>query len=59
MNQLPPYKVDCKTQIVLIFKNVFKVASLSCYIIVTVKILELLNNLSKTTQSFTEIASSC
>ena len=59
MNQLPSYRVDCKTHIVLIFKNVFKVASLSCYIIVTVKILELPNNLSKTTQSFTEIASSC
>ena len=43
MKQLPPYTIGCKTQINLIFKNIFKAASLSCYIIVTVKIFELLN----------------
>ena len=43
MKQLPPYTIGCKTQITLIFKNIFKAASLSCYIIATVKILELLN----------------
>ena len=42
MKQLPPYTIGCKTQITLIFKNIFKAASLSCYIIVTVKILGLL-----------------
>ena len=42
MKQLPPYTIGFKTQITLIFKNIFKAASLSCYIIVTVKILELL-----------------
>ena len=40
MKQLPPYTIDSKTQITLIFKNIFKAASLSCYITVTVKILE-------------------
>ena len=44
MKQLPPYTIGCKTQIALIFKNIFKVASLSRYIILTVKILEWLNN---------------
>ena len=38
-----PETIGCKTQIALIFKNIFKAANLSCYIIVTVKILELLN----------------
>ena len=39
MKQLPPYTISCKTQIALIFKNRFKAASLSCYLIVIVKIL--------------------
>ena len=39
MKQLPPYTIGCKTQIALIFKNIFKAASLSCYLIVIVKIL--------------------
>ena len=43
MKQLPPYTIGCKTQIALIFKNILKTASLSWYIIMTVKILELLN----------------
>ena len=43
MKQLRPYTVGCKTQIALILKNISKAASLSCYIILTVKILELLN----------------
>ena len=43
MRQLPPYKNGSKNQIALIFKNIFKAASLSFYIIVTVRILELLN----------------
>ena len=43
MKQLPPYTIGCKTQIALIFKNIFKTASLSCYIIVTAKVLKLLN----------------
>ena len=43
MKQLPPYTMSCKTQITLIFKNTFKAASPSSYVIVTVKILELLN----------------
>ena len=43
MKQLPPYTIVCKTQITLIFKNIFKAASLICYTTVTVKILELLN----------------
>ena len=43
MKQLPPYTIGFKTQITLIFKNIFKATSLSCYIIVTVKILELQN----------------
>ena len=42
MKQLPPHTIGCKTQIALIFKNVFKAASLSCYI-VKVKLFELLN----------------
>ena len=42
MKQLPSYTIGCKTQIILIFKNTFKEASLRCYIIVTVKIVELL-----------------
>ena len=33
----------CETQIAFIFENMFKAASLICYIIVTVTILELLN----------------
>ena len=53
MKQLPPYTTGCKTQIALIFLNKVKTASLSCYIIVTMKILQLLNkNLPKVTQSF-------
>ena len=43
MKQLPSYTIGCKTQIVLIFKNAFKATSLSCYITVTVKTLELLH----------------
>ena len=43
MKQLPPHTIGCKTQVALIFKNVFKAASLSCYIIVKVKLFELLN----------------
>ena len=43
MKQLPSYATGCKTQTVLIFKNTFKAASLSCYIILIVKILELLH----------------
>ena len=43
MKQLPPYTIGCKNQIALIFENIFKTASLSCYIIETVKILKLLN----------------
>ena len=39
MKQLPPYTIGFKTQIALIFKNIFKAASLSCYLIVIVKIL--------------------
>ena len=39
MKQLPPYTIGCKTQIALIFKNIFKAASLSCYLIVIVKML--------------------
>ena len=46
MKQLPPYTIGCKTQITLIFKSIFKTASLSCYIIVTVKNIELLNKKS-------------
>ena len=41
MKQLPPYTIVCKTQIVLIFWNIFKAASLSSYIIVTIRLLEL------------------
>ena len=33
MKQLPPYTIGCKTQIALIFKNIFKVASLNCYLV--------------------------
>ena len=33
MKQLPPYAVGCKTQIALIFKNIFKEAILTCYLI--------------------------
>ena len=43
---MPPYTIGCKVPIALIFKNIFKTASLSCYMIVTVKILELLNKQS-------------
>ena len=43
MKQLRPYTIGCKTQIALILKNIFKTASLSCHIILTVKVLELLN----------------
>ena len=46
MKQLPPYTIGCKTQITLIFKNIFKAASFCCYITVTVKLLELLNKQS-------------
>ena len=38
MKQLPPYTIGCKTQIALIFKNIFKAASLNYYLIVIVKI---------------------
>ena len=43
IKQLPPYTIACKTQIILIFLNIFKTDSLSCYITETMKILELLN----------------
>ena len=43
MKQLPPSTIGCKTQIALIFKNIFKAASLSCYIIVKVNIIKLLS----------------
>ena len=43
MKQLPSYTIGCKTQIALIFQNKFMAASLSCYIIVTVKIIELIH----------------
>ena len=33
IKQLPPYAIGCKTQIALIFKYIFKAASLSCYLI--------------------------
>ena len=33
MKQLPPYAIGCKTQIALIFKSIFKVATLSCHLI--------------------------
>ena len=33
--QLPPYEIGCKTQIALIFKNIFKAANFSCYLIDT------------------------
>ena len=39
IKQPPPYKLGCKTQIALIFKNIFKAASLSCYLVLIVKIL--------------------
>ena len=43
MKQLPPYTIGRKTKIAWIIKNIFKAVSLSCYIIVIVKIFELLN----------------
>ena len=43
MKQLPPYTIGFKTQIVLMFRNVFNVASLSSYIIGTMKIIGLIN----------------
>ena len=46
MKEVPPKTIRCKTQIALIFKNIFKAASLSCYIFVTIKILKLLNKTS-------------
>ena len=39
MKQPPSYTIGCKTQNALIFKNIFKTASLSCYLIVIVKTL--------------------
>ena len=33
MKQLPSYAIGCKTQIALIFKNIFKEAILTCYLI--------------------------
>ena len=33
MKQLPPYAIGCKTQIPLIFKNIFKAASLNCHLV--------------------------
>ena len=42
VKQLPPYTIDCRTQIAIISWNMFKAASLSYYLIVTMKILELL-----------------
>ena len=39
MKQLPPYTIGCQTQFVSIFKNIFKAASLNCYLIVKVKTL--------------------
>ena len=41
IKQLPPCTKVCKTQIALMFWNIFKAASLSCYVIVTTKVLEL------------------
>ena len=46
MKQLPPYTAGYKTQIALIFQNIFKAVILICYIIVTIKILELLRKQS-------------
>ena len=43
MKQIPQYTTGCKIQIALIFWNIFKAASLSCHIIVAMKVLELLN----------------
>ena len=43
MKQLPLYAIGGKTQIDLIFWNIIKTTSLSCYIIAIIKILELLN----------------
>ena len=43
MKQVTLYIIDSRTQIALIFKNIFKAASLSCYITLTIKVLELLN----------------
>ena len=43
MKQLALYTTGSRTQIALIFKNIFKAASLSCYITVTINVLELLN----------------
>ena len=41
MKQLPPCTEVCKTQIALMFWNIFEAARLSCYVIVTMKVLEL------------------
>ena len=38
MKQLPWYTIVCKTQIALIFKNIFKAAILSYYLNVIVKV---------------------
>ena len=43
MKQVALDIIDSRTQIALIFKNIFKAASLSCYITLTIKFLELLN----------------
>ena len=42
MKQLPPWTIVCKTQIALVFCNIFKAASFSCYVIVTTKHFELM-----------------
>ena len=59
MKQLTPYAVGSRTQI---FKNIYKAASLSCYIVLTKKILEFLNktppSLIKIPQAFELIPSS-
>ena len=39
MKQLPSYTIGCKTQIHLIFKNIFKAPILSYYLNVIVKVL--------------------
>ena len=42
IKQLQPCTIGCKTQIALIFYNIFNAASMSCSIIATTKILELM-----------------
>ena len=42
MKQLKPCTIGCKTQVALIVWNILKAASLSCYITVATKIIELM-----------------